>query len=193
MGNQRAAAGLNQSARSRPVRPRSSEHRRTRGWFIATALLTLCVSCSSGGTPWLHAVAGAFHPPDLAQDVAAGQAIIAGFDPYAVNFAAWHARVMGVPPEQGYPYLPHPPFALLVTLPFAYASFISAAAVWFAISIALLGALAFLLAEIAADAVGADRRPTTSTVLTFFGLLLAWPPVLYNLEKGQFSILLAVL
>ena len=193
MGNQRAAAGLNQSARSRPVRPRSSEHRRARGWFIATALLTLCVSCSSGGTPWLHAVAGAFHPPDLAQDVAAGQAIVAGFDPYAVDFAAWHARVMGVPPEQGYPYLPHPPFALLLTLPFAYASFISAAAVWFAISIALLGALALLLAEIAADAVGADRRPTTDTVLTFFGLLLAWPPVLYNLEKGQFSILLAVL
>ena len=127
---------------SRPLRPRSPEHRRARGWFIATALLTLCVSCSSGGIPWLHAVAGAFHPPDLAQDVAAGQAIVAGFDPYAVNFAAWHARVMGVPPEQGYPHLPHPPFALLVTLPFAYASFISAATVWFAISIALLGALA---------------------------------------------------
>jgi hypothetical protein len=193
MSNQRAAAGWNQWTGLRPVATRSAEDRRSRGWFIATAFLTLCVSCSSGGTPWLHAVAGAFHPPDLAQDVAAGQAIVAGFDPYAVDFAAWHARVMGVQPEQGYPYLPHPPFALFVTLPLAYASFISAAAAWFAMSIALLAALALLLAEIAVDAAGADKRPTIRTVLAFFGLLLAWPPVLYNLEKGQFSILLAVL
>src|SRR5215468_8279447 len=121
-------------------------------WFIATGLLTLCVACSSGWTPWADAVRGAFHPPDFAQDIAAGQVIATGLDPYEVNFAPWHARVMGVPAAQGYPYIPHPPFALLLTLPFAYQSFPAAASAWFAISVALLGILAVLLAETATSA-----------------------------------------
>src|SRR5262245_61941449 len=118
-------------ARAHPAKLLSSADRRVRRWLVSTALLALCASWSSGASPWLQAAAGAFHPPDLAQDIAAGQAIAAGLDPYGANFPAWHARVMDVPSDQGYPYLPHPPFALLLTLPFAFQSLESAALAWF--------------------------------------------------------------
>jgi hypothetical protein len=72
--------------------------------------------------------------------------------------------------------------------------FKTAALIWFALSLGLVFVLGVLLAECASDGgTGAERPVAPRLVFIFFGLLLLWPPVLYNLEKGQWSLLLAVL
>ena len=104
-------------------------------------------------------------------------------------------NILGIPAEAGYPYFPHPPVAVVLTWPIAGLPFSSAALIWFAGSLALLFALSVLLAEVVScREVGAKGGgPSTSTTMAVFLLLLAWPPVLYNLEKGQWSIIVALL
>jgi hypothetical protein len=64
-----------------------------------------------------------------------------------------------------------------------------AALAWVAISVVALGALAFVLVALVAT-----REPLgTRWTIGAFALLVLWPPVLHNLEKGQWSILLAAL
>jgi hypothetical protein len=166
-----------------------------RTWFIATAAATLIVVLSAGARPWVGALAGAFGPPDFAQDIAAAQLSIEGLNPYTADFASRHAQVMGTAGAKGYPFFPHPPFAIVLSWPFGFLTLSSGAMVWYAVSLALLACLALLLAEIATgqDLNGAPPRPGPSTAVGMFMTLLFWPPVLYNLEKGQFSILLTVL
>jgi hypothetical protein len=65
--------------------------------------------------------------------------------------------------------------------------------VWFALSLGLLLGLAVVLAEILAGPSSPDRPPPGATVALLYLGLLVWPPVLYNLEKGQWSIVLALL
>ena len=79
--------------------------------------------------------------------------------------------------------------------PIADLPFSSAALIWFAGSLGLLFVLSVILAEtVSGGHVGAPKGgPGTGTTLTIFLLLLAWPPVLYNLEKGQWSIIVALL
>lgn len=164
-------------------------------WILVTALLTLAVVLSSGRMPWVHALAGTIRPPDFAADIAGAQAIATGGHPYTPAFATQHAQVMGVAVEEGYPFFPHPPSALLLFWPVASLSLGTAALIWFAVSLWLLFILARILVETATGTY-LDREQATvrrSAVLGAFGLLLLWPPVLYNLEKGQLSILLAVL
>jgi hypothetical protein len=142
--------------------------------------------------PWRDAIGGAFRPPDFAQDIAAARILAANADPYAANFAAVHAQVLGIPSTDGYPYLPHPPLVIVLSWPFAGVTFGVAALCWFAGSLACAFVLAIVLS-------GFARRQTSfglprlSDALLCFGGLLVWPPVLYNLEKGQFSILIAML
>jgi hypothetical protein len=145
--------------------------------------------------PWLQAGAGAFHPPDLAQDVAAAQLLAGGSDPYETGVRAVQARILGIPAQDGYPYFPHPPVTVMVTWPLVHLPFSAAAQVWFAASLALLFALAVLLAEIVSgkDLGRVGGGPSTTTTMILFASLLAWPPVLYNLEKGQWSIAVALL
>jgi hypothetical protein len=163
-----------------------------RRWIGATALLTCLVACSAGTAPWVAAVGGAFRPPDFAQDVAAAQVLASGSDPYVGDIARRHADVLGLRAADGYPYLPHPPFAILLTTPFAQLSFKGAARSWFAASLALCFVLAIVLAHLSRR--GNDRElPKLRHALIGFAALLMWPPVLYNLEKGQFTILLAAL
>jgi hypothetical protein len=116
-----------------------------------------------------------------------------GADPYVGDIARRHADVLGALASDGYPYLPHPPFAILLTSSFAQLSFDVAARYWFAASIALCFVLGIVLARVSIrpDAVRAGPKPRDACV--GFAALLMWPPVLYNLEKGQFTILLAVL
>src|SRR5437762_9921555 len=137
--------------------------------------------------PWLQAGAGAFHPPDLAQDVAASQLLASGSDPYETGVRDVQARILGIPAHDGYPYFPHPPVTVIVTWPFVHLTFGVAAQVWFAASLALLFVLAVLLAEIVSgkDLGPVGGGPSTTTTTILFASLLAWPPVLYNLEKGQ--------
>jgi len=166
-----------------------------RHWVATVALATLCVALTSGATPWIQALGGAFSPPDLAADVAAAQLLAGGSHPYTADFAARQAGILNIPAHEGYPYFPHPPFAVALMWPFAGLAFNVIAAAWFALSLGLLFVLGTVLAEIAttSDESGSSAGPRTAPAVLAFGLLLLWPPVLYNLEKGQFSILLAVL
>ncbi|HVV52850.1 MAG TPA: glycosyltransferase family 87 protein [Polyangia bacterium] len=84
------------------------------------------------------------------------------------------------------PYYVHPPTALLATLPLAPLPYPIAAAIWQLASVGLVGLLAWMLAPIAAEGGLSIPRPL------LFLLLLLWPPMLTNLELGQWSPLLAV-
>ena len=163
-----------------------------RKWVAGTAASVLLVALSAGIVPWRDAIGGAFRPPDFAQDIAAARVLASGDDPYARNFAAIHAEILGIPPSDGYPYLPHPPFAIFLSWPFANLTFGAAALCWFAGSLACCFVLAIVLSGLARNETnfGLPRLPEA---LLFFAALLVWPPVLYNFEKGQFSILIAML
>jgi len=163
-----------------------------RKWVAGTAALVLLVASSAGVAPWRDAIVGAFRPPDFAQDIAAARILAANGDPYAANFAAIHAQVLGIPATEGYPYLPHPPLVLVLSWPFARVTFEAAALCWFAGSLACLFVLAIVLSGLARSRTSFSLPPLPATLLCFAGLLV-WPPVLYNLEKGQFSILIAML
>jgi hypothetical protein len=70
-------------------------------------------------------------------------------------------------------------------------SFNAASAVWLALSLAALVWLAAKLLRAATPE--HPHRPSVVGVATLTGVLLLWPPVLHNLEKGQWSILLAAM
>jgi hypothetical protein len=163
-----------------------------RNWVAGTAVLVLLVASSAGIAPWRDAIVGAFRPPDFAQDIAAARILAANGDPYAANFAAMHAQVLGIPATEGYPYLPHPPLVIMVSWPFAHVAFEAAALGWFAASLACAFVLAIVLSGLARSRTSFGLPPVSDALLFFAGLLV-WPPVLYNLEKGQFSILIAML
>jgi hypothetical protein len=163
-----------------------------REWVVATAVLVLLIAWSAGFLPWRDAIGGAFTPPDFAQDVAAARIVRAGGDPYASNFAAIHAQVLGISSVDGYPFLPHPPFVIALSWPFGRMTFGVAALWWFVGSLACSFVLAIVLSGFARNQTNFSLPPSADAFLYFGGLLL-WPPVLYNLEKGQFSILIAML
>jgi hypothetical protein len=162
--------------------------------MVAALVATGVVVLSSGARPWVDAAGGAFVPQDIAQDVAAARLFASGVSPYGPVIREMHSRVVPVPVNETFPHFPHPPFSLLVSWFSAYVSFETAALIWFSFCLALVFMLAVLLVENLPLREGtSESRPRTTEVLFCFGLLLAWPPVLYNLEKGQWSILLAVL
>ena len=163
-----------------------------RSWVAATAALMLLVAMSAGIVPWRDALGGAFRPPDFAQDIAAARILDSGGDPYTANFAAMHADVLGIAPTEGYPYLPHPPFVIVLSWPFARVTFGVAALCWFAVSLACAFALAVVLSGLARTRT-TFTLPRSPDALLCFGCLMLWPPVLYNLEKGQFSLAIAML
>jgi len=167
-----------------------------RRWVVPTAILTLGAALSSGGAPYLHALGGSVRPSDFASNIAAARELAAGRDPYQADFARLHAEVLGIPVSEGRPFFPHPPLAALLIRPLAPLSFRAAAFGWFSVSAGLLFMLAVLLAEIVSGAAAGPASvggPPGAMVATLFVSLLAWPPVLYNLEKGQWSILLSLL
>ena len=150
----------------------------------------LGVALTSGLQPWGAAVAGAVLPADIAQDAAAAHLVVDRINPYGPVIRDAQADLTGLPIEATFPHFPHPPFSMVVSLPLGFVSYRSGAMVWFAFTIALLFGLAALLNA----AVHHRESPKRSTgVLWFFALLLLWPPVLYNLEKGQWSVPLTIL
>jgi hypothetical protein len=159
-----------------------------------TGLLVLGVSLSAGVTPFGAALSGAYNPSDFASNIAAARELAAGRDPYQADFAPLHAAVLGIPVSGGRPYFPHPPLATVLIRPLAPLSFTAAACLWFGLSLGLLLVLAVLLAEVASGRnVQRNGGPPELWVGGIFVSLLLWSPVLYNLEKGQWSIALAVL
>ena len=155
-------------------------------WMRVGLAGMLCVALSSGVRPWIDAASGAFVPADIAQDAAAVRLFVAGANPYGPEVRDLNAELIGLPAASVFPHFPHPPFSLIVSLPLAVTSFPVGAALWFGFTIALVFLFAVLL-EAEAPVTGPMAR------WGIFALLLAWPPILYNLEKGQWSILLAVL
>ena len=149
------------------------------------------MALSSGWQPWVDAVGGAFIPTDIAQDVAAARLFNQRVDPYGPVIREMHGTVVSLPANETFPYFPHPPFSLIVSWGLAFGSYQTAALIWFSASVALLLVLSGLVVELWLPPAGSSVP--LSSVLLVFGILLCWPPVLYNLEKGQWSILLAVL
>ena len=158
-------------------------------WVRVALVGMVCIALSSGLEPWAAAIAGALFPADLAADAAASRLFVQRISPYGPVIRQAHVELTGLPFAATLPYFPHPPFSLIVGLPMAFLSFQAAAVLWFAVSMGLVFALAVLLHK--AGQVGPGGG--TIDVAHLWLLLLAWPPVLYNLEKGQWSILLAVL
>ena len=157
-------------------------------WLRVGVMGMLAVALSSGIDPWIDALSGAFVPADIAQDAAAARLFRDRIDPYSPAIREQQTNLIGLPVAAAFPHFPHPPFSLIVSLPLAFTSFRVGAALWFAFTLALLLVLAALLAV--GDGSG---RPARADVWRFGALLLVWPPVLYCLEKGQWSMLLAVL
>jgi Glycosyltransferase family 87 len=184
--------------------------------------LVLVAILLSGDTPWRYTLYGLVSPPDFAQDLAAARVFASNQNPYGVGIARAHAELMKVSEDEGYLYFPHPPLLFLALLPIAGLTLAQAAAIWFGVSLGLLFLLAALLAEAYAGPAKAGHyyvRPHgpakaghyvrsqghaeaghnvdgpvgPSTVLIIFGALFVWPPVQYNLAKGQWSIVVALL
>ena len=78
--------------------------------------------------------------------------------------------------------LQHSPAAsTLIVLPLGTLGFEAAARAWIAASLAALAGLAWILTVTAFGA----QRPIPIQVAGVFVLLVLWPPVLHNLEKGR--------
>ena len=161
--------------------------------IAATTVLLASAWVSAGLTPLTDALTGVPAPIDFARDyVAAHMRFHVGRGAMPTNETGnTYAATLGAPRVallEG-PYYVHPPPALLPILPLVPLGFGGAALAWLAISLVALGALASSLV-----ALGNDREPSSHAhVVVAFMLLLLWPPVLHNLAKGQWSILLAAL
>ncbi len=163
--------------------------------FLAAAWL------SAGSVPVIDAVAGARAPVDFARDYVTAHAWIhQGHGPPPVGEAGnVYAAKLGAPQAVllGGPYHLHPPPALLPVLPLAMLGFGGAALAWLTVSVLALAMLAFIVAEVLAETLhqtsDAARGPSAAFAALVFFLALLWPPVLHDLAKGQWSILLAVL
>jgi alpha-1,2-mannosyltransferase len=148
---------------------------------------------SAGSTPFVDAVVGTAEPADWARDYVTARARLedgrgtapaaAEGNERAVRYGAPRVALLGAP------YFIHPPTATLAVLPFACLPWRAAALAWAAGSLIALVWLAFSLLGIWA----AGEVPPASRVALLTLALTLWPPALYCLEKGQWSIWLAAL
>jgi hypothetical protein len=161
---------------------------------MAAVLLLASAWLSAGVAPFMNAIKGAPEPIDFVRDyVVAHSRLHQGRGAAAPSDEGGniYAAALGAPIVvllDG-PYHLHPPPALLPVLPLVPLGFAGAAIAWLAISLVALFALALGLVAL----IEVGEAPPTAHVLMAFGLLLIWPPVLHNLAKGQWSILLAAL
>jgi hypothetical protein len=160
---------------------------------FAVAAMVVAAWASAGVTPFEEAVLGAGAPVDFVRDyVTAAARLEHGRGPAPEGEAGNDAAVaLGAPrvPLLGGPFHLHPPPALLPVLPLVPLGFRGAALAWLGLSLLALGGLARIGLELTAAEWG--RSP--ARVALVFGLLALWPPVLHDLAKGQWSILLAAL
>ncbi len=161
---------------------------------MALAALTVGAWLSAGATPVIRAALRAPAPNDFTPDYVAAHAWLHGgargpggaavLDGPAGNA---YAASIGAPPVLLLAaYYVHPPTAFLALMPLVPLGYWSAALAWLLLSIIAAGALAVLLR---ATAERGARGPRTSML---FPLLLLWPPMLTNIQLGQWSIFLAL-
>jgi hypothetical protein len=148
---------------------------------------------SAGSTPFVAAVLGAAEPADWARDYVTARARLEGGrgappaaeegNERAVRYGAPRVALLGAP------YFIHPPTATLAVLPLAWMPWRVAASAWAAASLVALVWLAVSLLGIWTPGVA----PPASRVVLLTLALGLWPPTLYCLEKGQWSLWLAAL
>jgi hypothetical protein len=152
--------------------------------------LAACWTCA-GLAPVRDAAQGVQAPADFSRDYVTVRAMLetGRRAPPRGEEGNRFAEKFGVPPVEllGGPYFLKPPTGALVTLPFGLLPWRAAAAAWAALGVVALIWLAASLLAIA----GRQRSP--GVVLAASVLLALWPPTLYCLEKGQWSIWLAAL
>ncbi len=164
---------------------------RVRGALFGTAL-GLCW-LSAGAQPIIRALLLAPQPNDFTPDFVAahawlhggahGPAAAAVLDGPAGNA---YAATIGAPPVTLLSaYYVHPPTAFMLMMPLCPLGYSGAALAWLALSVALVGALAWVLRSLTGTPVSVPRSP-----VVLFALLLLWPPVLSNVQYGSWSIVL---
>lgn len=164
---------------------------------------------SAGFEPWRAAASGALAPSDFATDFVPAARVWTpgGFPPMDAATGNAEAARLGAAPYMnvGVPFGAHPPPAVLLVAALAPLGFTTAALAWLLLSLAGLAVVAW----VAVDAVfvghperravnrvggtfrGPSQGPLPSQVAAVFAVLTVWPPVLHNIEKGQWSLLLA--
>jgi hypothetical protein len=159
---------------------------------VALGAAIVCVAWASAGVaPLVEAVVEARAPADFTRDfVTAHVRLHGGHLPPAGAEGNAAAVALGAPEVvllDG-PYYLHPPPALFVVMALVPLGFRGAALAWAALTLIALAALAFALVALATRG-----RPRAVAVVATFGALALWPPVLHDLAKGQWSVLLAAL
>ena len=161
-------------------------------FWLLTLALWAAAATSAGRLPYLYAKAGARLPADFGRDFVAASARLADGRVYdaAPGLARQQHALLGLT-EGGVagPFYAHTPAAALVVMPLVPLGFRIAALVWLVLTLGLAAVLATVLADVLAEK--SDRRAALTAVA--FLLLLLWPPVLYNIEKGQWSLMFAAL
>ena len=160
--------------------------------LIGGALATCLAWGSAGLAPLTEAVAGCLAPSDLPTDFvpAARRArgARAGTDVVTGNAEALAA---GAPAfvAVGAPYRAHPPPAVTMVRPLVALGFRGAALAWLALSLGSIAVVAWIVTGVFVP----EPRRRFPRVWPAFAALLLWPPVLHNLEKGQWSLPIAAL
>lgn len=140
---------------------------------------------SAGLDPARDALSGLTAPLDFASDFVAADDLVSGRDIYSADRGRRHAALLGTSSvELVGPYYPKPPVMPFVVVPLVRLGFVGASRVWFAMTLVFLWILGSLLCLVFGE------RRLAVRVLVFFFLVL-WPPSLHNLERGQWSVLLA--
>lgn len=155
--------------------------------ILAAAAVALVAGAvfSSGLEPARDALSGLAAPLDFASDFVAADDLVRGRDPYSADRGRRHAAILGTSSvELVGPYYPKPPVMPLVVVPLVRLGFVGASQVWFATTLVFLWILGCLLCLVF------EERRLAVRALVFLFLVL-WPPALHNLERGQWSVLLA--
>lgn len=164
-----------------------------RRWRLGALLLMAAAWSSAGAHPLHEAIRDFTRPNDFTSDFVTAHAWIhqgrLGHAPrMEVAAANAYASSIGAPPVPliGSYYI-HPPPALLVAVAFVPLGYSAAAVAWAVLTLAALAWLARTLLALAGVPPGGWRWAAA------WLLLALWPPVLHNLAKGQWSVLLAAL
>ena len=155
--------------------------------IVAAGAVALVIGAafSAGLEPARDALSGLTAPLDFASDFVAAEDLVSGRDVYGADRGRRHAAILGTSAvELVGPYYPKPPVMPVVVVPLVPLGFVGASRVWFVTTLVCLWILGSSLCL-----VFGERRLAVRALVFLF--LVLWPPSLHNLERGQWSVLLA--